>query len=147
MRTTIGIFAAALLASACTTSLYNGPRRSSSKLAYLRGVCVPGARSSTFFREVLPRLGLLPHETEDFVAAWAPRMEGAAFHVIGFHPREEEDALAPVEVSPPPEHMIRLLRDATPVKTCPTGLTPSVLPDVPPAREGFTVVIRSGCTP
>ncbi|HEX8537801.1 MAG TPA: hypothetical protein VF664_10090 [Cystobacter sp.] len=108
------------------------------------GVCVPSARSSEFFREVLPRLGLLPHETEDFVAAWAPRLEAAAFHVIGFHSREDVDALAPVEVSPTPAHMIRILMDATPVKTCPAGLTPPSPPDAPPAREGFTVVEWGG---
>jgi hypothetical protein len=108
------------------------------------GVCVPSARSSEFFREVLPRLGLLAHETEDFVAAWAPRMQGAAFHVIGFHPREVLDTLAPVEVSPTPRSMIRLLMDATPVEACPAELTPPPLPDLPPAREGFTVVEWGG---
>jgi hypothetical protein len=108
------------------------------------GVCVPGPRSAEFFREVLPRLGLLAHETEDFVAAWAPRMEGAAYHVIGFHPREEVDALAPAEVSPTPAYMIRILMDATPVKACPTELTPPVWPDAAPAREGFTVVEWGG---
>jgi hypothetical protein len=92
---------------------------------------------------VLPRLGLLPHETEDFVAAWAPRMEGAAFHVIGFHPREQVDVLAPVQVSPPPASMIRILMDATPVEACP-ALTPPVLPEQAPAREGFTVVEWGG---
>ncbi len=107
------------------------------------GVCVPSARSSEFFREVLPRLGLEAHETEDFVAAWAPRLEGAPFHVIGFHPREVLDALAPVEVSPTPGHMIRILMDAAPVETCPM-LTPPVLPDTVPEREGFTVVEWGG---
>jgi hypothetical protein len=107
------------------------------------GFCVPGARSREFFREVLPRLGLLPHETEDFVAAWAPRLEGAASYVIGFHPQEEVDVLAPVRVSPPPASMIRILMDATPVQTCP-ALTPPALPVQAPAREGFTVVEWGG---
>lgn len=108
-----------------------------------RGVCVPGPRTSEFLREVLPRLGLLPQETEDFVAAWGPRMEGAAFHVIGFHPREVVDELAPVEVSPPPAHMIRILMDATPVETCPALTAPELPPEVP-ARTGFTVVEWGG---
>jgi hypothetical protein len=71
-------------------------------------------------------------------------MEGAAYHIIGFHPREVVDELAPAEVSPPPAYMIRILMDATPVKACPTELTPPELPDAPPAREGFTVVEWGG---
>jgi hypothetical protein len=78
-------------------------------------------------------------------------MEGAAFHVIGFHPREVVDMLAPVEVSPPPAHLIRILMDATPVEACP-ALTAPVLPEELPSREGFTVVewggvLRPGFTP
>jgi hypothetical protein len=57
---------------------------------------------------------------------------------------EEVDALAPAEVSPTPAHMIRILMDATPVKACPTELTPPVWPDAAPAREGFTVVEWGG---
>ncbi|WP_309891101.1 SH3 domain-containing protein [Archangium sp.] len=107
------------------------------------GVCIPGSRTSEYFREVLPRLGLRPHELEDFLTAWVPRMEGAAFNVIGFHPREVVDLLAPVQVSPPPAHMIRILMDATPVEECP-ALEAPVLPEAVPAREGFTVVEWGG---
>ncbi|QRN97691.1 hypothetical protein JRI60_00960 [Archangium violaceum] len=99
------------------------------------GVCLPGSRTSEYFREVLPRLGLQAHETEDFLAAWVPRMEGAAFNVIGFHPREVVDMLAPVRVSPTPTWMIRILMDATPVEECPELQAP-VLPEAVPAREG-----------
>jgi hypothetical protein len=107
------------------------------------GFCVPGPDLSAFFREVLPRLGLLPHETEDFVDAWAPRLEGAAFHVIGFHSRETVEALAPVELSPPPETLIRILMDATPAQECP-ALSPPTLPKTAPSRQGFTVVEWGG---
>ena len=110
----------------------------------VEGVCVPREGSRAFFRELLPRLGLLPHETEDFVTAWAPRLEGAPFHVIGFHPREAVDALAPVEVSPTPASFLRILMDATPVKACPTELTPPSPPDALPPRAGFTVVEWGG---
>ncbi|WP_257461692.1 SH3 domain-containing protein [Archangium lipolyticum] len=107
------------------------------------GVCLPGSRTSEYFREVLPRLGLQPHETEDFLEAWVPRMEGAAFNVIGFHPREVVDRLAPVRVSPAPTWMIRILMDATPVEECPELQAP-VLPEAMPAREGFSVVEWGG---
>ncbi len=107
------------------------------------GVCLPGSRTREYLGEVLPRLGLLPHETEDFLAAWGPRLEGDALYVIGFHPREGVDMLAPVEVSPPPTHMIRILMDATPVEACPALKAPP-LPDEVPARGGFTVVEWGG---
>jgi hypothetical protein len=107
------------------------------------GVCLPGSRTGEYLRDVLPRLGLLPNETEDFLTAWVPRMEGAAFNVIGFHPREVVDMLAPVQVSPAPTHMIRILMDAAPVEECP-ALTAPALPDAVPAREGFTVVEWGG---
>jgi hypothetical protein len=105
-----------------------------------QGFSVPGERSREFLREVLPRLGLQGREVNEFMAAWAPRLERSSNNVISFHVAEEIDRIAPLFVSPLPDTVIRVLMDFRP------GDGPVEAPRLPPTpeRHGLTLVEWGG---
>jgi len=81
-------------------------------------------------------------ETEDFTAAWLPRFSGSPFYLITFLPESIIDAMAPLEVSPRPDTVIRVLMDYRPLRR-PLPVAAVELP-APPVRRGFTVVEWGG---
>jgi hypothetical protein len=107
-----------------------------------QGFVVPRADIETFFRRTLARLGLTDLETEDFLTAWLPAFGEAAYYRIGFYDRATIDAYAPLEVTPRPTTVIRVLFDYQPL-SAPMQLEEPVLPPRVP-REGFTVVEWGG---
>jgi len=106
------------------------------------GPVVARAEVSRFLQTTLPRLGLTALETQDFVAAWLPRFSDSPYYLISFLPPPLIDELAPLEVSPAPDTVIRVLMDYRPLRK-PVPATELELP-APPVRRGFTVVEWGG---
>jgi len=106
------------------------------------GSVVARAEVNSFLQTTLSRLGLTAHETQDFVAAWLPRFSDSPYYLISFVPQPLIDDLAPLEISPAPDTIIRVLMDYRPLRK-PVPATGVELP-VPPRRRGFTVVEWGG---
>ena len=96
----------------------------------------------SFLRDSLMRLGLNEPECRDFLEAWLPLLDDAPYYFISFFDRRSIDALAPLEVTPAPDTVIRVLMDYRPlegwIEVAPQELGP------PPRREGFTLVEWGG---
>ncbi len=106
------------------------------------GTVVPRERVSAFLDETLGLLGLSPHEADDFKTYWVPLLTRAPFVAVRFLPQAAIDAAAPLNVSPRPDTVIRVLMDYRPLEQ-PIDLSPQRL-KAGPAREGFVVVEWGG---
>lgn len=110
-------------------------------LALTEGFCVPGAETEAFLREMLPKLGLIPAEYEEFIEYWLPRMEGNAYNLIRFCGEDYTDR-AKLTVSPQPDSVIRVFmayRGSDGFVDIPAQIIET------PAREGFVLVEWGGC--
>ena len=68
----------------------------------------PGAAAGGWLLRALPRLGLSVREATDMAQFWAPRMAGHAAILLHFMPQAAWDAVAALEVSPPPDAVLRV---------------------------------------
>lgn len=107
-----------------------------------RGSVVPAAEVEEFLRGALTRLGLNETERGDFIEAWLPEFGGAPYYFISFFDRKLIDALAPLEVDPAPDSVIRVLMDYRPLDG-PIDVAPQEFGPAP-RREGFTLVEWGG---
>jgi hypothetical protein len=94
-----------------------------------------------FLTEKLSKLGLNAKESADFMEFWEPRMAGSPYFFVTFLGNQAMDALAPMNITPKPDHIIRILMDFRPLA--------SPIPvqgfDIhTPKRDGFTVVEWGG---
>ncbi len=94
-----------------------------------------------FLVEKLSALGLNAQERADFIEFWEPRMTGSPWYFVTFMGNRTMDALAPLEISPKPDTVIRVLMDFLPLeKPIPVeGFRIQT-----PKRDGFTVVEWGG---
>lgn len=96
-----------------------------------------------FLNEKLAQLGLIGKEIKDFKDFWLPRMmaENKPYYFVTFNSRQTIDKLAPLEINPQPDTVIRVLMDYK-------GLDrPMEVPGFEistPKRQGFTVVEWGG---
>ena len=95
-----------------------------------------------FFSDVLPKLGLYETETEDFIEAWKPYFSGSPYYFITFIDQEVTNKIAPLQITPKPDTVIRILMDYKPLDNM-MVVSDFDLP-IPPDREGFTVVEWGG---
>ena len=90
----------------------------------------------------LTEQGLNANETRDFLEFWWPKMSRKPFAAVRFVSREEIDAAAPLEISPKPDSVIRVLIDFraldAPVKLKEQHLSPTS------KRTGFAAVEWGG---
>lgn len=107
-----------------------------------KGFVTDTAHLDKFFTEKLQTLGLNARETADFKNAWLKEFKDAPYYFIGFYDQHLIDRYAPMEVTPAPETVIRILMDFRPLKE----LIPVEEPvySNAPQRKGFTVVEWSG---
>ncbi len=77
-----------------------------------------------------------------FRLSYAGSSKGKSFYFITFIDQEAIDKLAPLEISPSPDTLIRVLMDFKPLEK-PIVVPPLELQAVP-QREGFTVVEWGG---
>ncbi|MFH1667491.1 MAG: hypothetical protein ABH884_00500 [Candidatus Komeilibacteria bacterium] len=64
-----------------------------------------------FLVNKLSYLGLIKSEYDEFIDFWLPRMQDQPFYFITFLPQEKFDLLAPLEIVPEPETVIRVFMD------------------------------------
>ncbi|NMC51153.1 hypothetical protein GYA54_00285 [Candidatus Kuenenbacteria bacterium] len=105
------------------------------------GFVVPREKVAQFLESKLPQLGLKENEYKEFMAYWLPKMQEKKYYFISFMPQVEFDKLAPLEIHPKPDTVIRVFMDYF-------GLDEyqSVRPQIikTPERKGFTVVEWGG---
>jgi len=64
----------------------------------------------SFFLDITLRIqGLNKKEISDFKEFWVPRMQKKPYYFINFIPQEEIDRIAPLEITPKPDTIIRVL--------------------------------------
>ncbi|MFA6522323.1 MAG: hypothetical protein WCT24_01875 [Patescibacteria group bacterium] len=95
-----------------------------------------------FLTSTLAQLGLNEKEIADFNEFWLPRMQNAPYYKIGFHGTSVMNALAPMQITPAPDSVLRILMDYQELDTA----IPSNPPTLPKTfeRTGFTVVEWGG---
>lgn len=93
-------------------------------------------------REILPRLGLNEKESNDFVSAWAHRLNEAPYYFVTFHNLDTIDTYAPLTVRPQPQTIIRVLMEYEPLKEYKFVEQFKFQPL--PERTGFTLVEWGG---
>lgn len=105
------------------------------------GFVVSRAELPRFLERSVQTLGLDARETADFLEFWISRMSVKPWAAVRFVPRAEIDAAAPLEVSPAPDTVIRVLVDFRALDA-PVTLKPQTLS--PASRKGFAVVEWGG---
>jgi hypothetical protein len=105
------------------------------------GFVVAGKDSKKFLENVLPKIGLLPSEYNDFIVYWYPKMEGNKFNLIHFANDSEYGNFATLNITPKPDSLLRVFMVIKPIEkevvVKPQTLTPFT-------RNGFTVVEWGG---
>ncbi len=97
---------------------------------------------SEFLDTTLGRYGLVDREITDFKEFWVPRMQDAQYYKVGFHETAYMDLMAPLEVSPRPDSVLRILMDFEELDRPIVEKTPLEIPVF--GRNGFTVVEWGG---
>lgn len=105
------------------------------------GFVVRGSDSAEFLEVKLAQLGLSEHEAEEMIVYWLPKLEANAYNYIRFDLNDEMDAYMPLEVSPKPDTMIRVMMVFEGLDA-PIEVTEQHLPLN--ERSGFTVVEWGG---
>lgn len=106
-----------------------------------KGFVVAQANVHGFLATSLTKLGLNAQELRDFQEFWEPRMTNSPWYFISFLGTSQMNVLAPLEISPKPETLIRILMDYQPLEQ---PIPTQEYPLTAPARKGFTVVEWGG---
>ena len=106
------------------------------------GFVVKQSEVEVFLNEILPKFGLNQKETADFLESWLPSFSDSPYYFITFIDQETINRLAPLEISPSPGTLIRVLMDFKPLERA--AVVPPLELLAPPERKGFTVVEWGG---
>jgi hypothetical protein len=106
-----------------------------------QGFMVRRDQVETFLAEKLAKLGLNQKESAEFIEFWAPRMKSKPFNFVTFLPRYMIDQMAPLEVNPKPDTIIRVLMDYQPLDL---PIKVQELKISTPIRKGFVAVEWGG---
>ena len=105
------------------------------------GFIVKGEDTTLFLEEKLEILGLNEREINEFIIYWLPRLENNKYNYIRFETKEEIENYMPLEISPEPDTVIRVVMNFKAldekVKIKEQILTPI-------KRSGYTVVEWGG---
>ena len=104
------------------------------------GFCVAGEETMTFLQEVLPEMGLLPHEYNEFIVYWLPLMEGNNYNLISFQTDVYTENAA-LTIEPTPDSILRVFMAWKPVEKY-IEIAPQEFASF--ERDGFTVVEWGG---
>ena len=105
------------------------------------GFCIKGEDTSKFLEEKLELLGLNEKEAEEFIIYWLPKMQNNKYNFIRFETIEEQNSSMPLEVTPKPDSVIRIMMDW---KALDEKIEVNEQKLVTPQREGFTLVEWGG---
>jgi len=90
-----------------------------------------------FLEEKLATLWLNEREAEEFIVYWLPQMEGNKYNLIRFETIEEQDENMPLNITPTPDTVIRVMMDWKAIDE-PIDIPAQQL--TTPERNWFTVV-------
>lgn len=106
-----------------------------------QGFVVAGEDTALFLQEKLALIGLLPKEYNEMIVYWLPKMQSHPYNLIHFATEEEYANRVPMDISPPPDSVLRVFMVYKPligrVEVQPQELTTF-------NRSGFTVVEWGG---
>ena len=105
------------------------------------GFIVEGKDTISFLEEKLEVLGLNEREANEFIIYWLPRLESNKYNYIRFESIEEIDSYMPLEISPKPNSVIRILMN---FKALDKKIKVKEQVLNTPSRTGFTVVEWGG---
>ena len=105
------------------------------------GFVIKGSDTAKFLEEKLATLGLNERETEEFIIYWLPQLENNKYNYIRFATTDEINENMPLEISPRPDTIIRILMTFKELDS-PIDVQEQVLST--PDRTGFTVVEWGG---
>ena len=105
------------------------------------GFVVARADVHNFLVEKLAKLGLNQKETADFIEYWEPYMQGSPYYFVTFMGNQVMDRIAPLQVDPKPDTVIRVLMDFNPLEK---PIEVQGFDIKTPVRSGFTVVEWGG---
>jgi len=105
------------------------------------GFVIKQSEVHSFLIEKLAKLGLNKKETTDFMEFWEPRMQSSPYYFVSFLGTSAMNQIAPLDISPTPDTIIRILMDFSPLDQPITVREPRLSA---PARTGFTVIEWGG---
>ena len=106
------------------------------------GFCVKGEDTASFLEEKLELLGLNYKERQEFIVYWLPQMENNKYNYIYFMQTNEVDSIMPIEITPKPESLIRIMMYFKPLMFKETKIEEQIFKPV--ERQGYTVVEWGG---
>jgi hypothetical protein len=106
-----------------------------------QGFVVEKAEVEQFLKEKLALLGLNENESKEFIDFWLPKMQKDNYYFITFLPQNEFNIIAPLNISPKPDTIIRVFMDYKGLNEYTKVVEPQI---VTPERKGFTVVEWGG---
>ena len=74
-----------------------------------KGFVVKGKDTIKFLEEKLNELGLTDREAEEFIVYWLPKLEKNTYNYIYFAQTDEVSEYMPIEITPEPDSIIRIL--------------------------------------
>ena len=105
------------------------------------GFIVKGEDTTQFLEEKLELLGLNEREANEFIIYWLPRLEESKYNYIRFETKEEIDSYMPLEISPKPDTVIRVVMNFKPLDEK-VKIKEQILTST--QRSGYTVVEWGG---
>ena len=105
------------------------------------GFVVKGEDTISFLEEKLAILGLNEREAEEFIVYWLPKLESNKYNFIRFETMEEINADMPLEITPAPDTLIRVLMEFKGLNK-PIEVQEQKLET--PERNGFVVIEWGG---
>ena len=91
--------------------LYYEAKNNESKINLEEGFCIKRENIVSFLEEKLSILGLNEQEANEFIIYWLPRLEKNEYNYIRFASISEINKIMPLEVSPQPDTIIRVLME------------------------------------
>lgn len=107
---------------------------------FSKGFVVKGSDTASFLREVLPKMGLLPREYNEFIVYWLPRMQNNKYNLISFQTKAYTDACK-LSITPEPDSLLRVFMAYKPIDKY-IEIEPQTFAKF--ERKGFTAVEWGG---
>ena len=106
-----------------------------------KGFVVPQSGVHQLLEDKLSAFGLNQKERSDFEQFWEPKMQSKSYYFVTFMGNDIMDQIAPLNISPKPDTIIRVLMDFTPLDQPISAEGYNIRT---PQRKGFTVVEWGG---
>ena len=103
---------------------------------------VPKVQAELAIKSDLVKQGLTASEIKDFMEFWQPHLPNSRYVRLSWLNTEQMNQLAPLQITPKPDTLIRVFLDFAGQTTAKTNLTSQTLTSVP--RDGFTVIEWGG---